>query len=707
MDPALVRLAQAYGVETGYWDWKHQYRSVAQPTIVACLAALGVDTAGDDWLGRAECDLDGRAWRAAVPPCTVVETGQTRRIDVHVGAGRPAQAHLELEDGTTLALEQVDNWQPDREIDGRWVGRASFTVPAVPMGYHRLVLTSDDQSWQAPYIVSPASLDLAQLHGQSVWGLMSQVYAVGAAAGWGMGDFVDLRDLGVWAKTSYGADCLLINPVHAAEVAPRLEPSPYLPATRRFFNPWYIRPEAIEEYATAGSEVRAEVGINRAVARSVVDAEPLIDRDAVWTAKLAGLRAICAVPRSRARQAGLDDYIRRGGAPLQRYATWCALTAVYGPHWTDWPPEFQDPGSDQVASFRDGAADQVEFYCWLQWIAEHQLRAAHQGCRDVGMAIGLMADLAVGVNRQGEETWASRELFADGVTVGAPPDDYNQGGQDWQQPPWRPDRLEQAGYEPFRQIIRAALSYAGAIRIDHIIGWFRLWWVPDGLGADQGTYVRYDYAAMVGILALEVARAGAIAIGEDLGTVDPMARDYLARRGILGTSVAWFEQDDQRRPRPPEDWRRLCVASVTTHDLPPTLGYLAHDHVRLRHELGLLTEPLADVMAADVRDQNQVRQLLIERGWLEANQTDPVAVMRALYRWLAATPARIKLVALTDAVGQTATQNQPGTADEYPNWRVPLADRAGRRLTLEDVYDLESVGQLTELMAPAAHDQVD
>lgn len=690
INPKLAGIARAYGVATGYADWQGRPRVVAEATVLACLAALGVDTSGDDWIERAQRQLDERPWRRPLPPCTVVETGQAGRVDVHVAAGHTAQARVELEDGGVVVLEQADNWEPDRLIDDAWIGRASFTVPELPLGYHRLVLLSDDQSWTAPYIVTPSSLDLAGLRDRPAWGLMTQFYSVASQASWGLGDFVDLRDLAVWAKTSHGADVVLINPIHAAEVMPRLEPSPYLPASRGFLNPWYIRPEAIEEYATANAEVRREVGLARAVARAVVDAEPLIDRDAVWTAKQAALRAIWSLGRSVPRQAMLDDFTRRGGQALRRYATWCALARVFGPRWTDWPADLRDPASDAVAAFAHQAGDDIDFFTWLQWVAHTQVTAAQQAARQVGMTIGVMADLAVGVNRVGEETWSQPDLFATAVSVGAPPDDYNQAGQDWRQPPWRPDRLEQTGYEPFRRVIRTALSYAGAIRVDHIIGWFRLWWVPQGMSAAEGTYVSYDHAAMIGILALEVARADAVAVGEDLGTVDPAARRYLARRGVLGTSVLWFERDDQGHLIPAPAWRQISVASVTTHDLPPTLGYLAQDHIRLRHDLGLVAGGLDDALAADAHDQAQVRQGLIERGLLTADQTDPPTVMRALYRYLDQSPAVIKLISLADVVGDTRAQNQPGTTDQYPNWRLPLADAAGRRLGLEDLYALDT-----------------
>jgi 4-alpha-glucanotransferase len=273
-------------------------------------------------------------------------------------------------------------------------------------------------------------------------------------------------------------------------------------------------------------------------------------------------------------------------------------------------------------------------------------------------------------------------------------------GQDWSQPPWRPDRLEAAGYAPYRDMLRTVLRHAGGIRVDHAIGLFRLWWVPDGRSAAEGTYVHYDHEALVGILALEAWRAGTVVVGEDLGTVEPWARDYLADRGLLGTSILWFERDDRGEPRPPESWRRLCLAAVTTHDLPPSAGYLAGEHIRIRESLGLLTRSVSEERAVDEADRSSWVRLLVERGWLPAGaEHDVDAVVLALHRALAATPSRLLGVALTDVVGDVRAMNQPGTDDEYPNWRYPLAGGDGSPVLLEDLFTLARAQQLADAVA--------
>ncbi|PIE97594.1 MAG: hypothetical protein CR979_03905 [Propionibacterium sp.] len=291
-----------------------------------------------------------------------------------------------------------------------------------------------------------------------------------------------------------------------------------------------------------------------------------------------------------------------------------------------------------------------------------------------------------------------KEVFADSVTVGAPPDPFNQAGQTWGQPPLRPDKLAELGYEPFRAVVRAALRTGGGLRVDHIMGLFRLWWVPAGRSPKQGSYVRYDHEALVGILALEAYRADALIVGEDLGTVEPWVREYLARRGILGTSVLWFENDHFGNPLDAQYWREYVMSSVTTHDLPPTAGYLAGDHIRLRDRLGLLTEPLEEELANSRQEQAAWIAKLRQFGLLAQGESDPTEILLAMHRYIVQTPSKVLNVALTDAVGDRLTQNQPGTIDEYPNWRVPLSHPDGKPMLLAEIFESKLATQLAAIM---------
>jgi 4-alpha-glucanotransferase len=345
-----------------------------------------------------------------------------------------------------------------------------------------------------------------------------------------------------------------------------------------------------------------------------------------------------------------------------------------------------------VAAFREEQADSVDFHSWMQWLIDEQLAATQGAAREAGMAIGVMHDLAVGVHPEGADAWALQDVLAPGVGVGAPPDMYNQMGQNWHQPPWRPDALAEAAFLPYRDMLRTVLNHAGGLRIDHVLGLFRLWWVPEGFPAYAGTFVRFDFDAMLSILMLEAQRAGAIVVGEDLGTVEPWVQEVLADRGILGTSILWFEVLDSGAVKDPFNWRSEVLASVTVHDLPPTAGYLRDEHVRIRSELGLLTTS-ADVEHANAaRERDAWSDVLVTHGWLDPYSDldsdegkDDFVV--ALHRAVAASPARLVGVSLPDVIGDRRAQNQPGTDQEYPNWRVPMTDADGVPVLLEDLLD--------------------
>jgi 4-alpha-glucanotransferase len=282
------------------------------------------------------------------------------------------------------------------------------------------------------------------------------------------------------------------------------------------------------------------------------------------------------------------------------------------------------------------------------------------------------------------------------TTVGAPPDSFNQQGQDWGLPPWRPDRLRELAYAPFREMVRGVLRHAGGIRIDHVMGLFRLWWVPAGAGAADGTYVSYDADALVGILALEAVRAGAVVVGEDLGTVEARVRTTLDAAGVLGSAVLWFETDEEDGAFvPPRDWRPLAMASVTTHDLPTAAGFLAEEQVRVRDELGQLGMPVEEERARVRAERAGLLTMLEREGLLAATGGD---VPLAMHAALAASPCRIVLAAYGDAVGDLRQPNLPGTVDQYPNWRLPVADGSGRPLGLEELLASPAVARLASLL---------
>jgi 4-alpha-glucanotransferase len=693
-DQLLLDLAAAHGVATSFTDWRQHSRTVSAETLHAVLAALGVDASDP---GAALREAWDAPWRRMLPACTTATEGEARLVWMHVHDGAPAALAIELETGGRRELSQVDQWVPPRAVDGRAIGEATFRIPDdLPIGYHRLVATSGATTADAPLLVAPARVGLpARMGDARGWVLAAQLYSLRSAGSWGVGDLTDLTDLAVWSGAELGADAVLVNPLHAAEPSAPLEPSPYLPSSRRFVNPIYLRVEAVPEFAALPSRARARITVLARRVRERASGDR-IDRDAAWTAKQEALRLLFAVPRSAGREIDLAAFRRREGAALTDFATWSVLALTHGNDARTWPEELRSPASPAVAAFAAEHADDIDFVCWLQWLLDEQLARAQDKAASTGMGIGVMHDLAVGVHPGGADVWRLGDAYARGVSVGAPPDPFNQLGQDWVQPPWRPDVLEATGYAPFRDVIRSVLRHAGGVRIDHVIGLFRLWWVPEGRDAADGTYVHYDHEALIGVLALEAVRAGAAVVGEDLGVVDPSARTVLAARGVLGTSILWFETDGDAA-LPADRWREQALASVTTHDLPPTAAYLDGAHVRLRADLGLLTRPVDEELAADRAEQQVWLDELRDRDLLGADATEEETVI-ALHRYLGRTPARLVGAALVDLVGDRRTQNQPGTLDEYPNWRVPLSGPDGEPVTLEDVFASERAARLAAVL---------
>jgi 4-alpha-glucanotransferase len=513
-----------------------------------------------------------------------------------------------------------------------------------------------------------------------------QLYSVRSRASWGHGDLHDLADLATWSGRELGADFVLVNPVHAAEPLPPVSPSPYLPMTRRHISPLYLRIEDIPEYARLGPADRARVEDLGAPLRAASTTAALIDRDAVWAAKRAALKIVRAVPLGPDRRADFDAFRACDRKAVDDWAVWCAIAEEHGPDWRTWPAALADPGSAEVAAFGRSRASRVEFHVWLQWLAAEQAAAAQLAARRAGMTIGVINDLAVGAHPGGADAWARQDVIVSGVSVGAPPDEFNQRGQDWTLPPWHPGWLTTLAGRPMAELAATTMRHAGGMRIDHVMGLARLWWIPAGMSPDLGTYVRYDHELLGGVLAAEAARAHALAIGEDLGTVEPWLRDFLAARRVLGTSMLWFERRADGTPRRPRGWRRGCLATVGTHDMPPAGAFLTGEQVTLRAGLGLLTRPEEQERAAARTETGRWLDMLERDGLLPQNaRPSPEEFTVALYAYLTRTPAVLVGVSLAEATGERRPQNMPGTVDEYPNWRIPLAGSDEAPVLLEDL----------------------
>ncbi len=671
---ALESLAAAHGVATSYVDFADRPTEVSPEAIVAALTALGVDAGSDEAVTAALAEVAAAPWRRLLPP-SVVLRGLPGEVVLHAAEGVAVTLEVELEDGSRRSVPV------DGPVSACRDGRVRWTVPLadLPLGWHRLRATAGEVTGEAVLLVAPRRVELpAGL--TRAWGWMVQLYSLRSAASWAMGDYADLRIV-LEASAADGAGVVLLNPLHAETPVAPINPSPYSPSSRRFRSAVYLHIEDIPEYAAAPAPVRAAVD-----ALKPLPEPDRIPRDPVWRAKLAALELLWPLRR----EAELAAWRAEQGRPLEDFALFCALAEQHGVPWQNWPADLRRPDGEGIEPARARHAERVDFWCWVQLLVDEQLAGLGSD-----LVVGVIHDLAVGVDAGGADAWALQDALALHTTVGAPPDSFNQQGQDWGLPPWRPDRLAELGYLPFRDVVRGVLRHAGGLRIDHIMGLFRLWWVPAGATAAAGTYVSYDADAMLAVLALEASRAGALVVGEDLGTVEDRVRTGLAEAGVLGSSVLWFETDDGAF-LPPEQWRELSLATVTTHDLPTAAGFLAEEHVRVRDELGQLGLPVGEERERVRTERAALLDRLRDRGLLEAHGGDVVLAMHAM---LTASPSRLVLAAFGDAARDLRQPNLPGTVDDYPNWRLPVADGSGQPLGLEELLALPGVRRLAALLA--------
>jgi 4-alpha-glucanotransferase len=632
----LRRLAAAHGVATSYRNERREPVQVDADVVIRVLALLDVE-AGTEADRHAELAKLAERDRAGVIAPTIAVRLDGRRRPL------PGAASLVGEDGSEMAVRDE--------------------LPAdLSPGWYRLH-THDGQ--EATVIAAPCQVPASP----ATWGWMLQLYALRSARSWGIGDLGDLREFVNWTAGEHGAGAVLLNPLHAPGPTHPVQPSPYTPSSRRFANPLALRIEDIDAYRRADPDTRAEVDALR-----VSPTTGRIDHDLVWAAKRDALELLW---RSEGRPSPFDDPSVSEG--LRDWAAYCALAERHGGRWSRWPEPLRDVAGPAVASARRELAPRLAFHAWVQQRCAEQLTAVRAAAHEAGMSLGVLHDLAVGVDADGADAWALADVLASGVSVGAPPDNFTPRGQDWGLPPWRPDRLAATGYAALRDMLRAVLAHADGLRIDHVAGLWRLWWIPPGDSPDRGTYVHYDADTMLAVLALEAHRAAATVVGEDLGTVEPEVTEALAGNEMLGCAVAWFTRDESAAGEPllpPAEWPSRAAASLSTHDLPTAAGFLRGDHVRARADLGLLDDVAAEQAKAD-KERVEWLTLLRSEGLLPdaddgAPEPDETAIIAAMHRFLASTPSRLKLISPYDVIAETRQPNLPGTVDEYPNWRLPL-----------------------------------
>ena len=664
----LRMLADAHGIQVDYWNVDGRAITLSDDTLRALLGALDVAAARPQDV-RESLIAVAADRRRPLPPTIVSTAGSTWQLPAGL-----SDVVVRLEDGRTLPI----------------VG----ALPAdLPLGWHTLHARTDDGGHVTAHVIAAPQRLPEPPRG---WGWQIQLYGLRSEGSWGIGDAADLRTLAVRSAAD-GADAVLVNPFHSPTPVLPLQNSPYYPSSRRWYDPLLIAIGDVPEYTATTPQVRAAVDALGRAARTMNDNDG-IDRDAVWAAKRAALELLFPFVRRDTFAA----YRTAGGEDLERYATYCALAEVHGSNWMSWPAELHSPEALPALRARKELAHRVDFFAWTQFLCEEQLHAVQQTAVEAGMRIGVIHDLAVGVDPAGADGWALQGVIALGASAGAPPDTYNQLGQDWGLPPWHPRRIAEAGYAPLRDMLRSVLANGGGIRIDHVMGLFRLWWVPRGLSSRDGGYVRYDAQSMVAAVTLEAHRAGAIVVGEDLGTVEPSVREAMDARGWLGSEVMWFTHD-RNHFAAPGGYRSAAVASVSTHDLPTAAGMLTGAHIDVRARLSLFQQSEDEVRAHWRAELDGLLAALVREGVVEAG-ADVAACIAGIHEFLARVSSTLVLVSPYDIVGDLRQPNLPGTIDEYPNWRLPVLSGGGadRPMSLEELLDDPRVRHVASTLAARA-----
>ncbi|MBV9034310.1 MAG: 4-alpha-glucanotransferase [Acidobacteriaceae bacterium] len=535
--------------------------------------------------------------------------------------------------------------------------------PDLPTGYHQLQL--DGSQKPSSLIVSPGKCWMPpQLQ---TWGWAVQLYAARSRESWGIGDFEDLNRLAYWSASELGAGMLLVNPLSAATPILPQQPSPYFPASRAFLNPLWLHIESIP-----GDSAQTVPHWEKIVREARdLNGRRQIDRDRVFTLKM---RALEALWLGFTGDEAFEAFCRERGEGLHRFAIFCALAEKQQSGWHSWPEQYQHPAKPAVAQFAQDNEGRIRFYKWIQWQLDLQLSrcAGH---------LALMQDLPIGVDPDGADAWAWQDYFAQGVGVGAPPDEFNTQGQGWGLPPFVPHKLRASAYKPFIETIRSAFRHGGGLRIDHVMGLFRLFWVPNGMSPAQGAYVRFNPDEMLSIVALESERARAYVVGEDLGTVEEGAREKLAEYGVLSYRLLWFEKD------PPNTYPRGALSAISTHDLPTIAGLWNGSDLAKQKELGL---------KPNEESTKEIRERLKTMAKLDDDSSINEVIVGA-YRLLSQAPSDILTAALDDAVAVEERPNIPATSsDQNPNWSIALPVPIEEIMTAELPRRIAAILQLRE-----------
>ncbi len=700
-EQALERAARFWGIEPEYGDtWGKVH--VTTPEITrAILDALGVPTHDTASLDAALEDRLWCEWSRPLPPVAVIGLSELAKgFPIHAPAAL-ARATVRLtfhwEGGRTVhrdvplaALEQSGG----ADLRGAAFVRRWVPLPSgSPLGYHDVEIALDGKRASMRLIICPdrAYEPEAVADGRRTAGLAIALYGLRSDRNWGCGDLTDLEGLIDWVADDLGVSFIGLNPLHAIPNRQPFNISPYLPSSTFYKNLMYLDLDRVPDYRESrraqhvfsSPKVQAEIAALRAA--EFVEYERVCKLK-VRALRLAFLEFLHARRTDPQRGRDFDAFVEREGELLDRYATWCALDAWLHRRdpglwaWPDWPREFQDPTSPEVARFRDRHWRLVAFHKYVQWQLDIQLAAAQAHARAKGLSIGLYHDLALATDRCGADLWAYRPFYVAGCRVGAPPDSFSPKGQDWSFPPPNVDRHREDGYRLFSESIRKYCRHGGALRIDHVMRFFRLYWIPEGFDPAHGAYVRDNADDLLHIVALESVRQKVAVVGEDLGTVTDEIRKALDRFGLFGYRVLYFEKTDDGILRRPREYTVQALVSASTHDLPTLAGFWQGRDIEARRAAGLMNDGhgVREAYAERQHDKQELLDALFAEGLLpewHARRAEHVPELtgelhNAIVGWLAKAPSKLMALSHEDLTKDTDQQNLPATnSEQYPNWR--------------------------------------
>jgi 4-alpha-glucanotransferase len=671
----LHRLADAAGLRIHWHDYRGRAHTVGDDTLRRLLAALGLP-ADDDARAHHSLNALRRERDELLPPTVVGRVGQPLRLPPALARRCGKTVLIGFEDGS------------ERRLDCRADPRGEVHLHGIDRpGYHRLQLAEHSLTVAMAPAAEASDAQAAARH----WAVAVQLYSLRRDGDLGLGDFSTLAGLARSLGAS-GAEAIAISPVHAQFSADVDHYSPYSPSSRLFLSALHIDPAALAGERFLQQRIDA-LGLRDLVQQ--LAAEPLIDWPRAARLKLALLRdawqQLDHLAMAEELRSELACFREAGGQALEDHARFEAIHAIQFAadparwHWRHWPAGLRDPRSAEVEAFAREHADEVSFHCFLQWLADRGLAEAQAVARAAGMGIGLIADLAVGTDSGGSHSWSRQDDMLIGVTIGAPPDELNSRGQNWGLSTFSPRALQMHGYGPFIELLRASLSRAGGLRIDHVLGLNQLWLVPESAAAPtEGAYLRYPLQDLLNLIALEASRHAATIVGEDLGTVPAGFRSELAAAGLLGMRVLYFERDHGRFIAPPH-WPTRSIATTTTHDLPTVAGWWLGRDLHWQDRVDLL--PPGSDLASELQQRRRDRQALwpvFRRAGVADGEPpgddDPQPAVDAAIAFIAQTPAPLAVIPIEDLLGDEEQPNLPGTVDQHPNWRRRLAAPAQQLL---------------------------